>query len=92
MLSASGAPVHPEVLSSRGRMDIVVETDDRIFIMELKCNQDSEKAIQQILEKKYYEKYQKGGRDIFLMGINLDSDKRSLDDWQCRELNSIPEA
>jgi len=73
-------------------MDIVVETDERIFIMELKCNQDSEKAIQQILEKKYYEKYQKGGRDIFLMGINLDSDKRSLDDWQCRELNSIPEA
>ncbi|MCP4345396.1 MAG: hypothetical protein GY795_07705 [Desulfobacterales bacterium] len=52
------------------------------YIIELKCNYSSEKAVQQILDKKYYEKYAETGREIYLMGINFDTEKRSVDDWQ----------
>ncbi len=45
MLSASGMSVHPEVLTCEGRMDIAIEFDDKVFIIELKCDYDSEKAV-----------------------------------------------
>ncbi|MDM8516432.1 AAA family ATPase [Desulfobacterales bacterium HSG16] len=89
MLSASGAMVHPEVLSSKGRMDIVIEFDDKVFIIELKCDHSSDMAIRQIIKKKYYEKYMHTNREIYLMGINFDREKRSIDDWQCKPLAEV---
>jgi len=86
MLSASGVAVQSEVLSSRGRMDMAVELDEKVFIIELKCNQSSDMAIRQILEVGYYEKYLQTGREIYLMGINFDTDRRTIEDWQCRSL------
>ncbi|MDM8523685.1 AAA family ATPase [Desulfococcaceae bacterium HSG8] len=86
MLSASGVTVHTEMLTSRGRMDIAAEFDDKVYIIELKCDHSSEKAVRQILDKKYYEKYTETGREIYLMGINFDTEKRSVDDWQWGEL------
>ncbi len=82
MLSASGVSVHPEVLTRDGRIDIAIEFDDKVFIMELKCDYDSEKAVKQILAKQYYEKYLNTDRQIYLVGINFDSAKRTVDDWQ----------
>ncbi|MCP4347395.1 MAG: ATP-binding protein [Desulfobacterales bacterium] len=86
MLSASGALVRTEVLTSQGRLDIAVEFDDKVYVIELKCNQSSEKAVRQILDKKYYEKYMKTGRNIYLMGIGFDTEKRTIEDWQWGEL------
>ncbi len=86
MLSASGAAVQSEVLSSRGRMDMVVEFEDKVYIIELKCDQSSDKAIQQILEKRYYEKFLGTGRTIYLMGVDFDTGKRTIEDWQCKDL------
>ncbi|MCP4110318.1 MAG: hypothetical protein GY749_33150, partial [Desulfobacteraceae bacterium] len=91
MLSASGVTVHTEVLTSTGRIDIAVEFDDKVYIIELKCNYSSEKAVQQILDKKYYEKYAETGREIYLMGINFDTEKRSVDDWQWGTLDEYLE-
>ncbi len=82
MLSASGVYVHTEVLSNVGRIDITAEFSDKIYIIELKCNQDADLAICQILEKRYYEKYLQTGKQIFLMGINFDSEERNISDWK----------
>ncbi len=54
----------------------------KVYIIELKCNHSSQKAVKQIMDKKYYEKYTETGREIYLMGINFDTEKRSIDDWQ----------
>ncbi len=50
MRSASGISVHTEVLTSQGRMDMAVAFQDKVYILELKCNQSSDKAIAQIME------------------------------------------
>ncbi|MCP4111257.1 MAG: hypothetical protein GY749_37980, partial [Desulfobacteraceae bacterium] len=71
------------------RLDIAVEFDDKVYIIELKCNQSSQKAVQQILDKKYYEKYTETGREIYVMGINFDTEKRSVDDWQWGKLDEF---
>lgn len=87
MLSAAGVQARSEVLSSRGRMDMAVEFEDKVFLIELQCNQDAERAIRQILDRKYYEAYANSGREIFLMGINFDAEERTLTDWRCRPLD-----
>ncbi len=86
MLSASGALVQTEVLTNQGRLDSVVEFHDKVFVIELKCNQTSDKAIAQIIQKKYYEKYMQSNRKIYLMGVNFNAEKRTVDDWKCGEL------
>ena len=73
MLSASGVLVHTEPLSSHGRADIAVAFKDKVFVVELKCNQSAEEAIRQIREKRYGEKYVQSGRKISLVGINFDT-------------------
>jgi len=87
MLAASGVDVQAEVLTSQGRIDLVLESADWFYIVELKCNQSSKKAIQQILDKKYYEKYQNQQKQVYLMGINFNSEKRTIDDWHRMELS-----
>lgn len=82
ILSASGVEVLTEVLTSRGRIDIAVFFDDKTFIIELKCNQDADLALQQIEEKGYAEKYRDKGKQIILMGINFDTVKRVITEWK----------
>jgi hypothetical protein len=82
MLSASGVLVHTEVLNIRGRVDMEVHFPDKIYIVELKCNQSAKKAIAQIKAKKYFEKYLQSGKKIQLLGINFSTRERRTADWR----------
>jgi hypothetical protein len=86
MLSASGVLVHTEPLTSRGRMDMAVEFKNKVYIVELKCNQAAVLAIQQIHQKRYYEKYLQSGRKVYLIGINFDTKARAITDWRLEKL------
>jgi len=86
MLSASGVLVRTEVLTAHGRMDLAVEFKDKVYIVELKCNQAAEQAIQQIHQRRYYEKYLQSGRKICLLGINFDIRERGVKDWRFETL------
>lgn len=89
MLSASGAEVHTEVLTSLGRIDLEIYFDDKIYIIELKCNQPADKAIEQIKQKKYFEKHKNSGKKILLMGINFDTEERRIVDWKIENLEAL---
>jgi hypothetical protein len=82
MLSASGVLVHTEVLNIRGRVDMEMHFQDKIYIVELKCNQSAKKAIAQIKAKKYFEKYQQSGKKILMVGINFSTRERRITDWR----------
>lgn len=86
MLSASSAQVHTEVLTSLGRIDLEVFFKDKIYIIELKCNQPADKAIEQIKQKKYFEKHKNSGKKILLMGINFDTEQRRIVDWKIENI------
>ena len=67
-----GFYIDAEVSTSKGRIDAVVKTQTHIYILEFKVNDTAEKAIEQIKEKKYAERYvseQENGRKIVLIGI-----------------------
>ncbi|MCP4687527.1 MAG: hypothetical protein GY859_05715, partial [Desulfobacterales bacterium] len=69
-----------------GRIDLVVEFPDKLFIVEFKCNQNARTAIKQIHEKEYPEKYRQRGKDLILIGVNFESEKRNVADWKVERL------
>jgi hypothetical protein len=82
MLSASVVLVQTEPLTSLGRIDMEVYFPDKVYIVELKCNQSAEQAIAQIKAKKYFEKHLHGGRKILLLGVNFSTKERRITEWR----------
>ena len=76
-----GTDITPEQPTSDGRIDMVLKTDDYIFIFELKYGKDAVTAINQIEEKKYFSAFADDKRKKFLVGINFSDDSRTIDDW-----------
>jgi hypothetical protein len=85
LLRLNGAAVKSEDPTNIGRIDAVVETGNRIYIMEFKMGSQQE-ALEQIKEKKYYEKYEGKGKEIVLMGIGFDPEKRNIGNYLLESL------
>jgi hypothetical protein len=82
MVSASGVEIQTEVLTGRGRIDLVVEFPDKVFVIEFKCNQKPQVGLQQIQDQGYAERYQKSGKRVFLMGLEFSTEQSNLVAWQ----------
>ena len=67
-----------------GRMDILVQTADYIYIFELKIDQTAEVALQQIEEKGYAKPFASDPRQLFKIGVNFSTEKRCIDDWKVK--------
>ena len=76
-----GVGVTPEVRTNEGRIDAVMETPDHVYVMEFKRDSSAAEALAQIKEKKYYEKFLGSGKKITLVGVDFDSEKRTIAEW-----------
>ncbi len=77
-----GANNHAEVKTDKGRIDLIIETDNYLYILEFKLNQPSEKALQQIFDKKYYEPFLTLNKEIIPVGVAFSyKDKELTFDW-----------
>ncbi|MBQ7497872.1 MAG: AAA family ATPase [Selenomonas sp.] len=76
-----GQHAHCEVHSSRGRADCVLETDKFVYIFEFKVDKSAKEALEQIEEKGYAEPFSADKRQLFKIGVNFDSETRSLSEW-----------
>lgn len=81
ILRMLGIYTQAEVRTNMGRIDTVVELDDAIFIFEFKLNKNSADAIQQIKDNQYPQKYRLQNKPLTLVGVNFDSQKRTISDW-----------
>jgi hypothetical protein len=70
IFSLIGLKVEAEVKTNKGRIDAVI-IDKEIYIFEFKFNGDKDHALNQIKEKKYFEKYQGKGKKIYLFGVEF---------------------
>ncbi len=82
LFSLVGLNADAEVKTSDGRIDIVVRTEEYLYIMELKYNGSAEEALRQIEEKDYALPWTIDGRKIIKIGINYSTDKRRIDEWK----------
>ncbi|MCP4398265.1 MAG: ATP-binding protein [bacterium] len=82
MMTASGADARSSVLTCKGRIDLAVFFPDKVYVIEFKCNQNADTAIQQIQDKGYAEKYRRSEEKIILIGINFSTEKKNLAEWK----------
>jgi hypothetical protein len=72
----SGARIETKVeeATNRGRIDLVATVLDKVYIFEFKVNGE---ALEQIEERKYYEKYL-NYPEVYIVGIEIDKGKKNV--------------
>ena len=77
-----GLRVQAEVTTNRGRIDVVIEVKDAIYLFEFKLNGSAESALAQIKSNGYYEQHQRAGKPLRLVGANFSTRKRGISEWK----------
>lgn len=80
-----GFHTHTEWRTSDGRIDMLVETDNYIYIMEFKIDSSPEEALRQINDKDYALPLRSSGKKIFKIGANFSTRTRRLSKWLVEE-------
>ena len=77
----AGLYTQVEYHTSRGRIDMVVQTSDYVYVMEFKLDGSAEQAIEQIEERQYDLPFAKDRRKVYKIGVNFSSETRNIDRW-----------
>lgn len=80
-----GFYVDVERHTTNGRMDIVIQTPQYVYILELKMDQTADIALQQIEDRGYANAFAGDARKLFKIGINFNTEKKLIDDWKIKE-------
>ena len=75
-LQSLGLDIIGEDVTNRGRIDLTVKIDGKIYIVEFKVGKEN--ALEQIKQKDYASKYMNESKEIYLVGINFDEDERNI--------------
>jgi hypothetical protein len=78
VLRSIGVNVNGEVKTHDGRIDMVVDLPNDIYIVEFKLDKPAAEAMEQIKGKEYAGKYALSGKRITLIGISFSSEKRTI--------------
>ena len=65
-----------------GRMDMLVQTKDYIYIFEFKIDKSADEALKQIEEKQYAKPFETDSRKLYKIGVNFSSETRRIDGWK----------
>ena len=82
MLKLMGQQVDVERHTSNGRIDVLIQTPDYVYIIELKRDQDPSNALDQISDKAYDWPFRAGGRKVFKIGASFSTATRRLEGWE----------
>jgi hypothetical protein len=77
-----GFYVEVEHATSNGRTDMIIKTNDYIYIIELKIDKSADEALRQIEDKGYAKPYATDSRTLFKIGISFSSEKRCITEWK----------
>ncbi|XWN34704.1 MAG: PD-(D/E)XK nuclease domain-containing protein [Roseivirga sp.] len=80
-LELSGMRTQAEVLTNKGRIDVMCELEGTIYIFELKVDQPASIAMDQAQVREYSKRYTQAGKAILVMGISFSSEARDIADW-----------
>lgn len=73
-------------MTCKGRIDLAVMFAEKVYVIEFKCNQSAEAAIQQIRTKGYADPYRASSQKIILLGVNFSLEQRNIAEWRQEEL------
>jgi hypothetical protein len=68
-----------------GRMDMLVQTKDYIYIFEFKIDKSADEALRQIEEKQYAKPFEQDSRKLYKIGVNFSSATKRIESWKVVE-------
>ena len=71
--------------TSKGRIDLVLQTDKFIYVIEFKLDGTAEEALQQIHDKHYALPFASDRRKLFKIGVNFSAETRNIEKWIVEE-------
>ncbi|MBW9199928.1 AAA family ATPase [Bacteroidales bacterium SW299] len=74
--------VDVEVRTPHGRVDMVLKTRSKLYLIELKLDRSADKAMEQINLKNYSDRFALCKLPVVKVGINFDSKKGTIDSWK----------
>lgn len=86
IMHMAGINFQAEVSTPAGRIDGVIEFPNSVFVIEFKYNKPAVDGLDQILKKKYYEKYLSGGKKLYLLGAGI---TRNNIEVVCKEYSKL---
>lgn len=79
-----GFYVQAKYHTSRGRIDLVLQTDRYIYVMEFKLTGTATEALQQIEDKQYALPFTSDTRTLFKIGVSFDNETRNIAEWKIK--------
>ncbi|WP_455626423.1 AAA family ATPase [Parabacteroides sp.] len=80
-----GNYVDVEVRTPKGRVDMMLRTPSTLFVVELKIDSSADVAMDQIDLKDYAERFALCGLPVVKVGINFDTEKRTIEGWKIED-------
>ena len=77
-----GEYVQAERCTSNGRIDLLLQTKDYIYIVELKIDNTADAALQQIEDKGYAKPFVDDPRKLFKIGVSFSTANRRIEEWK----------
>jgi hypothetical protein len=86
--AAMGLEIIPEDVSNQGRLDMAIRFNNQIYLFEFKVVEEAAegKALSQIKEKKYADKYRAQGQPIHLIGVEFSKKARNVVGFEVEDL------
>jgi len=72
-----------------GRMDMLIQTQDFIYIIEFKLDKSANEALQQIKDKQYAKPFEHDTRALYEIGVNFSSRTRRIEGWKIQKLERL---
>ena len=77
-----GEYVQAERTTSNGRIDLLLQTKDYIYIIELKIDNTADAALQQIEDKGYDKPFADDSRKLYKIGVSFSTKERRIEEWK----------
>ena len=74
--------VHTERQTSNGRIDLLLENKDYIYVIELKIDATADEALQQIEDVGYARPFTADPRKLFKIGVSFSTKTRRIEEWK----------
>ena len=76
-----GVEARPEWHTSQGRIDMLLQMRNYIYVVELKLDKAPEKALDQIEKKDYARQFKYDPRPLIRLGITFSTETRNISAW-----------
>jgi len=89
ILKLLGFDINSEEETNIGRIDAIIRFYDYIYIFEFKFDvekDNSEEALQQIIDKNYFEKFKIENKKIIAIGVSFSSKKRNINHYKIKHI------